>query len=69
MDTDDEDDDVQEAAAAFINVSIYTPVHNKLTNTYPILVVEIDRMEMWSYFCFHYTIHNITTSIRFVGNL
>jgi len=33
------------------------------------LIVEIDRMEMWIYFCFNYAIHNITASIRFVGNL
>jgi len=66
---DDDNDDVQEAAAAFINASIYTPVHNKLTNTYPILFIEVDRMEMWTYFCFNHTIRNITASIRSVGNL
>ena len=33
IDADDgDDDDVQEAATAFINASVYTPMHNELSN-------------------------------------
>jgi len=46
-DDDDDDDEVQDAAAAVVNASVYTPVYIKLTNTYPMMIVEINRMEMF----------------------
>ena len=43
-DDDDDDDEVLDAAAAIINASVYTPVYIKLINTYPMMIVEIDRI-------------------------
>ena len=40
----DDDDDEGQDAAADVSASVYTPVYIKLFNTYPMMIVEIDRI-------------------------